>query len=74
MKQSKRFSVTITYQDKQALREQARQYGYPYGVFFDTAGKAHIERINPATQYGYVWRTDESEGLCHWARREGVRV
>lgn len=32
--------------------------GFDYGWFFDTCGRASVERINPLAQYAYGYRTD----------------
>lgn len=59
MKQRKLFQVTISHADKIGMKVLADRYGKPYGVFFDTGGKARMEPINPNAQYQYVWRTDQ---------------
>jgi hypothetical protein len=59
MKQKRPFSVIVTEQDKANMRANAARFGHPYGVFFDTSGKARIERVNPSSHYGYLWRTDD---------------
>ena len=59
MKQRRLFQVTITRADKAAMQVLADRYARPYGVFFDTSGKAHMEPVNPTAQYDYIWRTDQ---------------
>lgn len=60
MKQRKLFQVTLTRADKAAMRVLADRYNKPYGIFFDTSGKARMEPINPNALYQYVWRTDQT--------------
>lgn len=61
MKQHRPFQVVIGETTKATLRENAKRFGKPYGVFFSTSGKALVEQINPTAQYEYVWRTDRDK-------------
>lgn len=61
LKQTRPFVVTISKAMQKSLIEQAKQFGVHYGVFFDTSGKARVERINPTAQYLYLFRTDKPD-------------
>lgn len=58
-KQTKSFQTLLITDDyKRDIAQLARDNGVAYGLFFDTSGKLRLERVNPAAQYGYLFRTD----------------
>lgn len=59
--QRRPFQVTLTQEYKQSLRDDAARFNTAYGIFFDTSGRVHVERINPTRKYEYIWRTDVEE-------------
>ncbi len=56
--QPRLFSVRISTAYKQSLIKYAVRQGVHFGVFFDTSGRVHCERVNPRAQYPYLFRTD----------------
>ena len=64
IKQTKPFSAIIPQAFRQSLKDDAEKTGVHRGVFFDTSGKARVERINPNAQYNYVFRTDGGAALA----------
>lgn len=71
LRQRRPFAVTITAALKRKLREDSKRFGVHYGVFFDTSGKAHTERVNPTRQYNYVWQTDATAPTATAANNDG---
>lgn len=61
LKQHRPFQVRIPESYKRGLMEDSKKFGCHYGIFFDTSGKVHTEKINPTAQYEYLFRTDRPD-------------
>lgn len=59
MRQKRPFQVVIDRKAKAGMLANKQAFGRDYGVFFDTSGKARIERVNPTRQYEYLWTTKQ---------------
>ena len=59
LKQPKPFSVVIPETFKENYRAHAKRIGVDYGLFFNSSGRACIERINPNARYSYIWTTKD---------------
>jgi hypothetical protein len=56
--QNRPFSCVI---NKPRLRKEAKYLRTSLGVFFDTSGRVHFERINPQAKYNYLYKTRNYE-------------